>query len=86
MTDRVECCRSTFGGGGEWYFPNTSQVGTVGGGGDFYRNRDQRVVRLNRRNNAMMPTGSFCCTIPDRNNVMQRLCIIVESTITLDGV
>ena len=88
MTDRVECCRGTFGGAGEWYFPNNTIVGTMGTNGSFYRSRGQRVVRLNRRYNAMMPTGFFCCEIPDVNNVIRRICIMVEmaSIITPDGV
>jgi hypothetical protein len=86
MTDKMECCKSMVGGTGEWYYPNNDTVGTVGGSEDFYRNRGQRVVRLNRRNNAMMPTGPFCCEVPDRNNVMQRMCVMIESTITPDGV
>ena len=80
MTDRMGCCKSTVGGTGEWSFPNNERVGTIGGGGDFYRDRGQGVVRLNRRNNAMMPTGLFCCEIPDRNNVTRRLCIMIEAT------
>ena len=88
MTDNVGCCKGAFRGGtGEWYFPNNERVGTMGDGGSFYRNRDIGVVRLNRRYDAMMPTGSFCCEIPDANNVTQRICIMVEaSKVTPDGV
>ena len=86
MTDSVGCCIGTVGGVGEWYFPNNERVGTIGGGGSFYRNRGQGVVRLNRRYEAMMPTGSFCCEIPDANYVTRRICIMVEtSTITPNG-
>ena len=87
VTDNVGCCRGRFGGVGEWYFPNNERVGTMGGGGSFYRDRSQRVVRLNRRYDAIMPTGSFCCEIPDVNNVTRRICIMVEtSKAILDGV
>ena len=87
MTDRVGCCKGTYGGVGEWYFPNNERVGTTGEGESFYRNRDVGVVRLNRRHNAMMPTGSFCCEIPDVNNVTRRICIMVEaSKVILDSV
>ena len=82
-TDKEGCCGVPPGRAGEWYFPDNDRVGTAGGGGHFYRDRDEGVVRLNRRNNAMMPIGLFCCEIPDRNNTVQRLCIIVE---TPDGV
>ena len=82
------CCRGAVSGGvGEWYFPNNMTVGTIGGGGSFYRNRAERVVRLSRRYDAMMPTGSFCCTIPDANNVIQRICVMIKaSTVIPDGV
>ena len=68
------------GGVGEWYFPNNERVGTAGEGESFYRDRDEGVVRLNRRYDAMMPTGSFCCTIPDANNVIQRICVMIEAS------
>ena len=77
MTDRTGCCRGTFGGAGEWYFPNNGRVGTMSSDGSFYRNRDQGVVRLNQRDNATMPIGSFCCDIPDTNGTNQRICIMV---------
>ena len=53
-------------------------VPTQGGATSFYRNRgDDGTVNLNRLNtNVMMPTGLFCCEVPDA--VMQlpdsRLC------------
>ena len=80
MTDKEGCCRDPPGRAGEWYFPNNDSFENMASGRDFYRDRGQGVVRLNRRNNAMMPTGSFCCIIPDRNNVSRRLCIMVEAT------
>ena len=69
FTNNDDCCRrldDTINGmaTGEWYFPNNGPaVGIEGEGGDFYRNRGHRVVRLHRRNNAMSPTGAFCCEI-----------------------
>ena len=51
----------------DWYFPNGSVVQQRNYyqpyAADFYRNKDRSVVRLNRRNNALMPTGIFCCHI-----------------------
>jgi hypothetical protein len=83
MTDKEECCIYPPGRAGEWYYPSNEVVGHMGTVGDFYRNRGRGVVRLNRRNNAMMPTGSFCCEIPDRDNVTQRM--IEASMITPDA-
>lgn len=89
MTNKSDCCRSPYGAtAGEWYFPDNMPVGIEGHGGSFYRDRGQRVVRLHRRHNVMMPTGSFCCEIPDANDVSQRICIMVEGIVdtTPDGV
>ena len=74
-TNNVECCSS---GQGEWYFPNGTTVGTSGAGGDFYRNRGPSVVRLNRRNNAMMPTGVFRCEVPDARGTNQSIYIRID--------
>ena len=75
FTNNDDCCRrldDTINGmaAGEWYFPNNGPaVGIEGEGGDldFYQNRGHCVVRLHRRNNAMSPTGAFCCEIPGIN-------------------
>ena len=67
-TNSVDCCKNTQS---EWYFPNGTTVGTSDAGSDLYRNRGPSVVRLNRRNNAMMPTGVFHCEIPDASGTRQ---------------
>ena len=76
ITDNTGCCGRIIG---EWYFPNRSTVRTEGEGGSFYKNRGPHVVRLHRRHNVMMPTGLFCCEVPDAEKVTQRVCITVES-------
>ena len=76
FTNNIYCCGSSRKGG--WYFPNMSIVRTKGEDGNFYRDRDLSVVRLHRRHNATMPTGPFCCEIPDANYVTRRICITVE--------
>ena len=46
----------------------------------FYRNRgrDDGTVNLNRLNTTVvMPTGLFCCVVPDATGVMQRICASV---------
>lgn len=70
-TNYIQCCKAS--SAGEWYFPNGTRVGTMGGGGDFYRNRGPVVVRLNRRNNAVMPTGVFRCEVPDASITTQSI-------------
>ena len=67
-TNAPGCCESLRAG--EWYFPNGSAVRTTGEMNDFYRDRSERRVRLNRRNNAMGPTGIYCCDIPGSNGNM----------------
>ena len=72
-TNKANCCRPASSGGiGEWRFPNESMVRRVGDGDDFYRNRGSGVVKLNWRQNARIPTGLFCCEIPDPD---QKACI-----------
>ena len=89
MTNKTDCCSRADGGvGGEWYFPNRTNVDIEGSGGSFYRDRGPSVVCPHRRHNAMMPTGPFCCEVPDTNYVNQILCIIVSvaETTTSEGV
>ena len=78
FTDLTQCCRDSDtvgeGGLGEWLSPNGSLVQVSGAGDDFYRNRGQSVVRLNRRNNATSPTGQFCCVVPDATYTMVTIC------------
>jgi hypothetical protein len=41
----------------------------------FYRNRgDDGTVNLNRLNDVMMPTGLFCCEVPNTAGDAQPLC------------
>ena len=79
LTNNIQCCRR-FDGFleklGEWYFPNNGSAVRVNSAGDnMYRNRGLIVVRLHRRNNAMMPTGVFRCEIPDANGVFKNIYI-----------
>ena len=65
---------------GNWYFPNGTIVPRLGASpsGDFTRTGFTLEVRLNRRNNAMTPLGTYTCVVPDMNNTMNR-----TATITL---
>ena len=78
MTSNVntECCRNTDGPGGsggsvgEWYFPNGTMVPRNMGApssANFTRKGFTHQVRLNRRNNATSPTGTYECRVPDGN-------------------
>ena len=69
QTDRRPCCQSPYRAG-EWFYPNGSLLTIEGSGRDLYRNRgDNGVVRLNRRNNALFPTGIYHCEVPDAINI-----------------
>ena len=75
-TNSTACCRNNLretNSTREWHFPNGSVVGMNDNGDDFYGNRGPSVVRLNRRNNALMPTGVFRCEVPDANGSSQSL-------------
>lgn len=54
---------------GQWHFPDGTQVEIRDMLGALYRNRGPSVVRLNRRNNATMPTGMFHCEIEDNDEI-----------------
>lgn len=75
FTDYSPCCDSASGSAlGEWFFPNESHVPAVGITSDFYRDRGSGMVRLHRRNNAVFPTGRFCCEVPNASFVNTRIC------------
>jgi hypothetical protein len=79
VTDRIPCCSALATRTGEWFFPDgMTIVPNQAGASSFYRNRgpgDDGTVNLNRLNtNVMMPTGLFCCELPDATGMMQRVC------------
>ena len=74
-TDRAVCCKTERAG--EFYFPDGTQVPTLGTNASirtYYRNRDSGFIRLNRRNNGM-ETGQFRCEIPDASGTTLNLFI-----------
>ena len=78
FTDLIQCCHNDDTSGetalGEWFFPNGLAVQIHSAGGDFYRTRGPSVVRLNRRSNATIQTGTFCCEIPNATSTLMRVC------------
>ena len=77
----THCCRSRDNPNrdsvGEWYFPNGTMV-PRGSTGDITRTGYTHQVRLNHRNNAMTPLGTYTCVVPNMNNTMNH-----NATITL---
>ncbi len=67
----VQCCRGSDGGNvGDWFYPNGTIVLRNSGNEnlDFTRSGFTHQVRLNRRNNASMPTGEYLCRVPDESD------------------
>ena len=76
ITDNAACCARDQSPGrvtlGEWYYPNetgvaNSLVALPDVRWEFYRNRDQSVVRMNRRRGGV--NGIYRCEIPDTTGV-----------------
>ena len=77
MTDGA-CCTPP-NRAGEFYYPDgDSKVRTEGTGDDFYRNRGEGMIRLNRRNGATSPTGTYKCVIPNSSGDDQELFITLN--------
>ena len=76
VTDSMSCCTSP-NTAGNWYFPGDERrVPSFSNRATFYRDRgDDGTVNLHRvSNNVMMPTGQFCCVVPDATGVDQWAC------------
>ena len=85
ITDSSSCCRDgdnpNGGGQGEWYFPNGNQVEIQGTrtGDFFYRNRDARIVRLNRFGTSTPPErGRFSCVVPNATGDMMTVYVNIN--------
>jgi hypothetical protein len=64
------CCGTAPNRAGEWFFPDGTTVPTQGGATTFFRTRGDKTVNLNRLNtNVFMPTGLFCCEVPNAQDV-----------------
>ena len=75
QTDKTGCCTNPQVG--EWYFPDMTSVKSyslsrVHGENFFYRNRNDRVVRL-IRHGAPSERGLFYCQLPNANNIVQTI-------------
>ena len=86
MTDNRMCCGRGQSPGrgilGNWYYPNGTVVpnriiNNQSLQWDFYRNRGQSVVRMNRRRGG--EEGIYRCVIPDTTGVDQTIYIEVYS-------
>ena len=84
LTNNRACCARDQSPGryilGDWYYPNGTGVVNSGVQWDFYRNRGQSVVRLNRRRGGV--DGIHRCVIPDAEGVDQTMFIGVYTAST----
>ena len=76
-TDKQDCCGTKPNRFGEFYFPHGVRVLINKAGQDFYRDRGEQLIRLNRRPRvgSSFPTGRYFCEIPDADNVIQKIFI-----------
>ena len=66
VTDKLDCCKPRNGTlQGEFYYPNNTLVRNQAQNDSLYRNRGPQVIRLNRKNDVVVPTGIYRCEIPD---------------------
>ena len=76
VTDNLDCCKNKMG---EFYYPNNNSAvpNRFHSSNSLYRNRSPQVVRLNRRNDVLSPTGRFRCEIPDSTGMNRNIYINV---------
>ena len=66
LTNRTQCCTTEAGDArGSWRFPTGSSVTRENANLDFYAIRGYSSIHLNRRSDAVAPTGIFICRLPD---------------------
>ena len=66
LTNRIQCCTTEAGDArGSWRFPNGSSVARDDADLNFYAIRGYSSIRLNRRSDAVAPTGIYICRLPD---------------------
>ena len=72
-----ECCTPP-NRAGDFLYPDGTKVKIVGSGDNLYRNRGVGMIRLNRRNDASSPNGTYTCQIPDSNKELQTIFITLK--------
>ena len=74
-TNKQDCCDTLPNRLGEFYYPNGEQVPIRNRGDEFYRQRGDGEIYLNRRIETTSPVGRYSCVIPDATQVSQTLYI-----------
>ena len=78
-TNNESCCGTPPNRFGEFYYPNGIKVPIAKQQQGFYRNRGEKIIRLNRRDGATLPTGRYRCEIPDASGYMQNVYITLNA-------
>ena len=81
VTDNPDCCKPPNGNTvqGEFYYPNNTVV-RFNVTDPWYRHRGPQVVRLNRKNDVLSPTGVYRCEIPDSTGMDRSVFIHIAVT------
>ena len=85
ITDKMPCCdRSQTG---MWFFPDGEPVPAKEKAASYYvsRGHNDGTVTLNRLSSSLMPTGKFCCVIPDALEIDNYLCITLNGSKSKSG-
>ena len=77
-TNHPNCCGTRPNRFGQFFYPNGRQVPIRVQNEDFYRNRGEQRIRLNRKEGVISPIGEFRCEIPDANGVMRSVYITIN--------
>ena len=77
-TDKEDCCGTPPNRFGEFYYPSNIKVPIAKEQQSFYRNRGEKIIRLNRRDGTISPTGKYRCEVPDARGSIQNIYITLS--------
>ena len=77
-TDKEDCCKTLPNRYGEFYYPSGEKVPIEFLQHGFYRNRDEQLIRLNRREGTTSPSGKYRCELPDASGEMKNIYITLN--------
>ena len=67
-TDKEDCCGTVPNRFGKFYYPSGVEVSVAWQQHGFYRNRGDKIIRLNRKEGITSPTGTYQCEIPNADD------------------
>jgi phage baseplate assembly protein gpV len=78
LTERELCCSYSAGARrGTWRFPDGTNVGEDTAAGVYFT-RGPSSLYLNKKEDAVGPTGVYTCVIPDAENIVLTLPIVIN--------